>query len=119
MIANVPNEDPSFFNFPEGYEQTCAVSQSFWNHRHPKCVPPLRDTNWNRVAMGHVIDFNLARLKRCLPLPDQNKIREARMSCRAARGEGAVRPMRNRVWFSEADDNVHAGPKRWPRDPRL
>ena len=44
--------------------------------------------------MGHVIDFNLARLKRCLPLPDQSKIREARMASLAARLD-TVRPMRN------------------------
>jgi hypothetical protein len=34
--------------------------------------------------MGHVIDFNLARLKRSLSLPDQSSIREARIASLAA-----------------------------------
>jgi hypothetical protein len=67
--------------------------------------------------MGHVIDFNLARLKRCLPLPDQSKIREARIASVAARVD-AIRPMRNHVWLSEADD-VDGPRKRWSRDSGL
>jgi hypothetical protein len=76
--------------------------------------------------MGDVVDFNLARLKRCLPLSHQINDREARIASLVARAEEGPKvvketrwPMRNELWLSEAEEAGISESKRWPRDPSL
>jgi len=113
LLANVPEEDTSFFRSDSRSRLGCLPI--FLEPRASKTRLPIARHLPNRVAMGHVID--LARLKRCLPLTDQSKIREARIASVAARVD-AIRPMRNHVWLSEADD-VDGPRKRWSRDSGL
>jgi hypothetical protein len=61
-----------------------------WNPRLTKRVFPLRYSWKEDVAMGDVVDFNLARLKRCLPMPDQGKLLEARIASLAS--DAGVKP---------------------------
>jgi hypothetical protein len=76
--------------------------------------------------MGDVVDFNMARLKRCLPLANQGNLLEARIAALISGAEGKpevvkefVGLMRKATCLSEAEKSIIDRPIRWPRDPSM
>jgi hypothetical protein len=76
--------------------------------------------------MGDVVDFNMARLKRCLPLANQGNLLEARIAALISGAEGkpevvkeVIGLMRKETCLSEAEKSIIDRPIRWPRDPSM
>jgi len=76
--------------------------------------------------MGDVVDFNMARLKRCLPLANQGNLLEARIAALISGAEGKpevvkefIGLMRKETCLSEAEKSIIDRPIRWPRDPSM
>jgi hypothetical protein len=76
--------------------------------------------------MGDVVDFNMARLKRCLPLANQGNLLEARIAALISGAEGkpevvkeVIGLMRKETCLSEAEKSIIDRPIRWPRGPSM